>query len=176
MPEEIVLQLSHKDVFLDFFKNIKQDVLALRSGDPLILENAYFGSTLLTAYFSFTAPSADERKKQKVIAIRNWLNQSYGEGTVTVELRDSYRNMKEIVEQYPEILERARKAFLENGVDPLTQPIRGGTDGARLSFMGLPCPNLSTGGYNFHGRKELIPVPAMEKMVDVLTSLVSLNS
>ena len=117
-----------------------------------------------------------EEKKQKVIAIRNWLNQSYGEGTVTVELRDSYRNMKEIVEQYPEILERARKAFLENGVDPLTQPIRGGTDGARLSFMGLPCPNLSTGGYNFHGRKELIPVPAMEKMVDVLTSLVSLNS
>ena len=101
------------------------------------------------------------------------LNQRYGAGTVTVELKDSYRNMKEIVEQYPEILERAKRAFTVNGVEPLVQPIRGGTDGAQLSFRGLPCPNLSTGGYNFHGRKELIPVPAMEKMVDVLLSLVS---
>ena len=90
-----------------------------------------------------------------------------------MEIRDSYRNMREIVEQYPDILERAKKAFLDNGVEPVVQPIRGGTDGARLSFMGLPCPNLSTGGYNFHGRKELIPVPALEKMVDVLVSLVS---
>ena len=63
-------------------------------------------------------------------------------------------------------------SFRENGVEPLIQPIRGGTDGAQLSFRGLPCPNLSTGGYNFHGRKELIPVPAMEKMVEVLISLV----
>ncbi len=101
------------------------------------------------------------------------LNRRYGEGTVTVELKDSYRNMKEIVEQYPEILERAEKAFLDNGVEPLVQPIRGGTDGAQLSFRGLPCPNLSTGGYNFHGRKELISVSAMEKMTDVLVSLVS---
>ena len=116
-----------------------------------------------------------EEKKAAVLAARDWLNRRYGEGTVTVDLRDSYRNMKEIVEQYPEILERAKKAFLDNGVEPLVQPIRGGTDGARLSFMGLPCPNLSTGGYNFHGRKELIPIPALEKMVDVLVSLVSLN-
>ena len=114
-----------------------------------------------------------EAKKAAALAARDWLNGRYGEGTVTVELKDSYRNMREIVEQYPEILERAKKAFLDNGVEPLVQPIRGGTDGARLSFMGLPCPNLSTGGYNFHGRKELIPVPAMEKMVDVLASLVS---
>ena len=71
-----------------------------------------------------------------------------------------------------EILDRARKAFEANGVEPIVQPIRGGTDGAQLSFRGLPCPNLSTGGYNFHGRKELIPVPAMEKMVDVLISLI----
>ena len=114
-----------------------------------------------------------EEKKTAVLAARDWLNRRYGGGTVTVEIRDSYRNMKEIVEQYPEIMDRARKAFLDNGVEPLARPIRGGTDGARLSFMGLPCPNLSTGGYNFHGRKELIPVPALEKMVDVLVSLVS---
>ncbi len=90
-----------------------------------------------------------------------------------MELKDSYRKMKEIVEQHPEILSRAEKAFRACGVEPVTTPIRGGTDGARLSFMGLPCPNLSTGGYNYHGRKELIPVLSMEKMVDVLEKLVT---
>ena len=113
-----------------------------------------------------------EEKKKMMIAACEVLNRRYGPGTVSVELKDSYRNMKEIVEQYPEIIERAKKAFTENGVEPIVQPIRGGTDGAQLSFKGLPCPNLSTGGYNFHGRKELIPVPAMEKMVDVLATLV----
>ena len=113
-----------------------------------------------------------ETKKAVMRTACETLNGRYGEGTVSIELKDSYRNMKEIVEQHPEIMERARRAFTANGVDPVIQPIRGGTDGARLSFMGLPCPNLSTGGYNFHGRKELIPVPAMEKMTDVLVSLV----
>ena len=116
-----------------------------------------------------------EEKKATVLAACDWLNRCWGDGTVSVELKDSYRNMKEIVEQYPIVLDRAKKAFLENGVEPLIQPIRGGTDGARLSFMGLPCPNLSTGGYNIHGRKELIPVPALEKMVDILVSLISLK-
>ena len=114
-----------------------------------------------------------EQKKETVRTACEALNRRYGEGTVSVEIRDSYRNMKEIVEKHPEVLERAGKAFRANGVEPLVKPIRGGTDGARLSFMGLPCPNLSTGGYNFHGRKELIPVPAMEKMVDVLVSLIT---
>ena len=113
-----------------------------------------------------------EEKKAMMTTVGEILNKRYGEGTVTVELRDSYRNMKEIVEQHPEILERARKAFEENGVEPIVKPIRGGTDGAQLSYKGLPCPNLSTGGYNFHGRKELIPVEAMEKMVGVLCTLV----
>ncbi len=114
-----------------------------------------------------------EEKKAMMTTVGEILNKRYGEGTVTVELRDSYRNMKEIVEQHPEILERARKAFEENGVEPIVKPIRGGTDGAQLSYKGLPCPNLSTGGYNFHGRKELIPVEAMERMTDVLVALVS---
>ena len=116
-----------------------------------------------------------EEKKAAVTAAAEMLNRRYGEGTVTVLLKDSYRNMKEIVEQHPEILERADHAFRVNGVEPVVKPIRGGTDGAQLSFRGLPCPNLSTGGYNFHGRKELIPVPSLEKMVDVLVSLVSVN-
>ncbi len=114
-----------------------------------------------------------EKKKAAVKTAAGVLNSRYGDGTVTVQLKDSYRNMKEIVEQHPEILARAEKAFRDNGVEPLVQPIRGGTDGAQLSFRGLPCPNLSTGGYNYHGRKELIPVPAMEKMADVLVSLVT---
>ena len=114
-----------------------------------------------------------EARKAEMVSIGETLNRRYGEGTVRVELKDSYRNMKEIVEQHPEILERARKAFTANGIQPLVQPIRGGTDGAQLSYRGLPCPNLSTGGYNFHGRKELIPVSAMEKMTEVLVSIVS---
>ena len=114
-----------------------------------------------------------EGRKKMMKAVEAFLNDKYGAGTVEVELKDSYRNMKEVIEQHPEVLDRAKKAFRGCGVEPLIQPIRGGTDGARLSFMGLPCPNLSTGGYNFHGRKELIPVPAMEKMVEVLITLLS---
>ncbi len=114
-----------------------------------------------------------EQRKAAALRIGAYLNQKYGDGTVTVELKDSYRNMKEIVEQHPEILEKAKEAFRACGVEPIVCPIRGGTDGARLSYMGLPCPNLSTGGYNYHGRKELIPVQSMEKMVDVLEALIT---
>ena len=113
-----------------------------------------------------------DRRKETVLRIGAYLNGKYGEGTVTVTLRDSYRNMKEIMERHPEIIEKAKAAFRACGVEPVITPIRGGTDGARLSYMGLPCPNLSTGGYNYHGRKELIPIQAMEKMVDVLETLI----
>ena len=104
--------------------------------------------------------------------ITAFLNDRYGEGTVECHIRESYRNMRELIEEHMEIVERAKAAFEACGVTPIIQPIRGGTDGARLTYMGLPCPNLSTGGYNFHGRKELIPVPSMEKMVEVLKELV----
>ena len=104
--------------------------------------------------------------------ITAFLNDRYGKGTVECHIRESYRNMRELIEEHMEIVERAKAAFEACGVTPIIQPIRGGTDGARLTYMGLPCPNLSTGGYNFHGRKELIPVPAMEKMVEVLKVLV----
>ncbi len=111
-------------------------------------------------------------RKETVRRITDYVNQKYGQGTVELNLRDSYRNMKEMVEPHAHILEKAREAFRANGIAPVTMPIRGGTDGATLSFMGLPCPNLSTGGYNFHGRKELITVEAMEAMVKVLEHLV----
>ena len=113
-----------------------------------------------------------EQRKETARRITNYLNAKYGEGTVELDLRDSYRNMREMIEPNMHILRKAEDAFRACGVEPIIQPIRGGTDGARLSFMGLPCPNLSTGGYNFHGRKELISVQAMETMVDVLTRIV----
>ncbi len=113
----------------------------------------------------------DERKAT-VQRITDYLNAKWGEGSFTCEVRDSYRNMREMLEPRMDIIDKAAEAFRACGVTPITTPIRGGTDGARLSYMGLLCPNLSTGGYNFHGRKELITVEAMEKMVDVLAELV----
>ena len=112
-----------------------------------------------------------EQKKETMRRIAAYLNQKWGEGTVEVTLKDSYRNMREMLEPHMEIVDKAKDAFEACGVTPIVQPIRGGTDGARLSYMGLLCPNLSTGGYNFHGRKELISVQAMEKMVDVLMEI-----
>ena len=113
-----------------------------------------------------------EARKETVRRITDYLNAKYGEGTVELLLRDSYRNMREMVEPHMEIIDKAREAFLACGFTPVTMPIRGGTDGARLSFMGLPCPNLSAGGYSCHGRKELISVQSLEKMVDVLETIV----
>jgi tripeptide aminopeptidase len=105
-----------------------------------------------------------------------WLNHRYGIGTVTVEIKEQYRNMREKIEPVMWVLEMAREAMLAVGVTPITKPIRGGTDGARLSWMGLPTPNLFTGGMNYHGRYECIPTFAMEKAVDVLVKLVELGS
>ena len=109
-----------------------------------------------------------EQRKETARRVTNYLNAKYGEGTVELTLRDSYRNMREMIEPNLHILRKAEDAFRACGVEPLIQPIRGGTDGATLSFMGLPCPNLSTGGYNCHGRRELISAQALETMVDVL--------
>ena len=89
-------------------------------------------------------------------------------------MEDSYYNMREKIEPYLFLVENAKKAMLDAGVTPLVQPIRGGTDGARLSYMGLPCPNLSTGGHNAHGRFEYIPVQSMDAMVRVLRNLTCL--
>lgn len=114
-----------------------------------------------------------ERRKAEVVRIGDFLNARYGEGTVEVIVKDSYRNMQEIMLQHQDVLDRAADAFRRNGVEPVSNPVRGGTDGARLSFMGLPCPNLSTGGYNFHSRKELVSINQMEKMVDVLQSIIT---
>ncbi len=98
-------------------------------------------------------------------------NRIWGEGRFELTLRDSYFNMKEKILPHMELIENAKTAMQQAGVEPECLPIRGGTDGARLSFMGVPCPNLSTGGANFHGVHEYIPVRSMEKMVEVLIRL-----
>ena len=104
--------------------------------------------------------------------VSDYLNAKYGAGTVELTLKDSYFNMREKIEPHMYLIHRARSAMEAAGVTPMEVPIRGGTDGARLSFMGLPCPNLCTGGVNFHGVHEYIPVEALEKMTQVLVNLV----
>ena len=88
-----------------------------------------------------------------------------------IDMKDSYYNMREIIEQHMQLIENAKAAMEETGVNPIVVPIRGGTDGARLSYMGLPCPNLCTGGHNFHGRFEYICADSMEKIVEILLKL-----
>jgi len=113
-------------------------------------------------------------KKERFVKIAKYLNEKYGENTVELKLSDSYLNMKEKILPHMHIIETAKKAMVELDIIPNIIPIRGGTDGARLSFMGLPCPNLCTGGYNFHGRYEYIPVQSMERVVDILLKIVEL--
>jgi tripeptide aminopeptidase len=116
------------------------------------------------------------KKKELIHHIVNLLNLKYGPHTVSVNITDQYYNMREKIEPVIHIVELARKAITECGVVPQIIPIRGGTDGARLSFMGLPCPNLFTGGHNFHSRYEFIPVKSMEKATEVIVKIIELNA
>ena len=111
------------------------------------------------------------QKKERITAICDYLNGKYGAGTVELELKDSYYNMKEQVLPHFHLIDNAKAAMESIGVTPVITPIRGGTDGCRLSYMGLPCPNLCTGGENFHGRYEYISIQAMEKVVELLVEL-----
>jgi tripeptide aminopeptidase len=115
------------------------------------------------------------QKKDLMIAVGEELNGIYGSDTVEVQLRDSYYNMKEKIAPCMYIIDRAKAAMEKVGMTPRTVPIRGGTDGARLSYMGLPCPNLCTGGENYHGRFEYIPVEDMEKCVDLLVEILKMD-
>lgn len=117
-----------------------------------------------------------QRKKQLFAECVGFLNNKYGEGTVVAEIKDSYFNMKEKILPHQHLVDNACLAMEKAGVTPKVCPIRGGTDGARLSYEGLPCPNLFTGGYNFHGRYEYIPLEDMQKTLDVAMNLVELYS
>ena len=113
-----------------------------------------------------------ESRKREMEHLARKINQEYGEGTVEVELRDQYYNMREKVEPVMHIVTLVEEAMKEVGVTPKVQPIRGGTDGARLSFEGLPCPNIFAGGVNFHSRFEYLPIPSMEKAMQVILQIV----
>lgn len=114
------------------------------------------------------------QKKDFLKKVCVYLNEKYGQGTFLPEIKDSYYNMKEKILPHMHLIENAEKAMKEAGVEPKIIPIRGGTDGARLSYEGLPCPNLCTGGYNFHGRYEYITEEAMERVVEILLNIVKL--
>ena len=114
-----------------------------------------------------------EAKKAEFSRIAAELNAKYGAGTVELELSDSYYNMREKIEGNMFIVERAESAMRALGIEPIVVPIRGGTDGAGLSFMGLPCPNLCTGGMNFHSRFEFVSVEAMDRISDLLVKIAS---
>ena len=116
-----------------------------------------------------------QEKKRRMTAAADFLNDKYGPGTVEIALRDSYFNLREKIEPCMEIVDRAKRAMALAGMEPKEVPVRGGTDGARLSYEGLPCPNLCTGGENYHGRFEYIPVEDMEQCVKMLVNILRMQ-
>jgi len=115
-----------------------------------------------------------ERRKKEIIHLLNKINAEFGEGTATIEIKDQYYNMREMVEPVMHVVDLAFEAMEAVGVKPNVKPIRGGTDGSRLSYMGLPCPNIFAGGHNFHGRFEYVPVQSMEKAMMVVVKIAEL--
>lgn len=115
-----------------------------------------------------------KEKKEYMQRVADYMNGKYGEGTVSLRMEDSYYNMKQQIEPHYFLIENVLKVYEKLDIEPKIQPIRGGTDGSRLSFMGLPCPNLGTGGHNFHGHFEYVCVQSMEKCAEVLIELVKM--
>ena len=115
-----------------------------------------------------------EERKTYMVNAAQWMNKKYGDGTFEIDVKDQYYNLYEVLKDKPEIIELAQKAMKDAGIDPIIRPVRGGTDGSRLTFMGLPTPNLFTGGHNYHGPYEYIVVESMEKAVEVIVNIVKL--
>lgn len=113
-----------------------------------------------------------QSKKAFMQNVADYMNQRYGAGTVELDMKDNYYNMKEKIAPHMYLIDLAKEAMLDLGITPIVCPIRGGTDGARLSYQGLPCPNLCTGGHNFHGKYEFICIQSMEKIVELLYTIV----
>ncbi len=113
-----------------------------------------------------------EEKKNLCYKNAELINSRYNKKIVEITIKDTYYNMKEILKDHPQIIDIAKKAMLNIGIKPIIKPIRGGTDGSRLSFMGLPCPNIFTGGHNFHGKFEYLPVESSKKAVNVIVEII----
>lgn len=191
----VKIQIQGKNVHPGTAKNIMinsqlvaMDIEAMlpRNEKPEYTEG-YEGFYLLTR-FTGTVDSSEmnyiirdhsrakfEAKKDYLRNVIDFLNQKYGE-IITIEIKDNYYNMKEKIEPHMEIIELAKESMMEIGIEPLIRPIRGGTDGARLSYMGLPCPNLFTGGYNYHGRFEFIPLESMKKASQLIVKIIENNA
>lgn len=137
-----------------------------------------FKGEVESATFSYIIRDHDmdlyEQKKAYMQKCVDFINEKYGAGTATVEIRHQYYNMRKEVEPHYHIVEKAMKAMEMEGITPKIQPIRGGTDGANLSFMGLPCPNIFAGGHNFHGKMEYVPLESMEKASKTILNIISL--
>ncbi|MBR1782452.1 MAG: peptidase T [Bacteroidales bacterium] len=137
-----------------------------------------FKGSVEEADFSYIIRDHDhakfEEKKKLIGFVASFLNTKYGEGTIVLEVKDQYYNMREQVEPHYHIIEKAVKAMEMADIKPKIQPIRGGTDGANLSFKGLPCPNIFAGGLNFHGKMEFVPLQSMEKATEVILNIISL--
>ena len=137
-----------------------------------------FKGEVETATFSYIIRDHDmdlyEQKKELMTKCVAAINEKYGEGTALLDMKHQYYNMRKQVEPHPQVIELAKEAMLEADVTPIVRPIRGGTDGARLSFMGLPCPNIFAGGMNFHGKFEYCSLNSMEKAVKVIINLCKL--
>lgn len=191
----VKIQIQGKNVHPGTAKNIMinsqlvaMDIEAMlpRNEKPEYTEG-YEGFYLLTR-FTGTVDSSEmnyiirdhsrakfEAKKDYIRNVVDFLNPKYGE-IITIEIKDNYYNMKEKIEPHMEIIELAKESMMEIGIEPLIRPIRGGTDGARLSYMGLPCPNLFTGGYNYHGRFEFIPLESMKKASQLIVKIIENNA
>jgi tripeptide aminopeptidase len=137
-----------------------------------------FKGTVEEADFAYIIRDHDramfEARKAMMQKVTDAINAKYGEGTATLVLKDQYYNMRQEVEPHYHIIEKAIKAMEMAGVKAKIQPIRGGTDGANLSFKGLPCPNIFAGGLNFHGKMEFLPLESMEKASQVVLNLITL--
>lgn len=137
-----------------------------------------FSGSVEKSTFSYIIRDHDmalfEEKKAMILKCADFINEKYGEGVASVELKHQYYNMRKEVEPHYHIIEKAVKAMEMEGITPHIQPIRGGTDGANLSFMGLPCPNIFAGGHNFHGKMEFVPLESMEKASKVILNIISL--
>lgn len=137
-----------------------------------------FEGTVEEATFSYIIRDHDmdkyEAKKKLIVECGEAINKKYGEGTATVQVRHQYYNMRKQVEPHYHIVEKAVEAMEMEGIKPKIQPIRGGTDGANLSFMGLPCPNIFAGGLNFHGKMEFLPLENMQKAAKVILNIIQL--
>ena len=137
-----------------------------------------FKGEVETATFSYIIRDHDmdlyEQKKELMEQCVAAINEKYGEGTALLDMKHQYYNMRKQVEPHYHIIEKAMKAMEMEGITPKIQPIRGGTDGANLSFMGLPCPNIFAGGHNFHGKMEYVPLESMEKASKVILNIVQL--